>query len=414
VSDRTTLTGMSADTPSAAEQPPLRLGIAGLGLAAAFMIRAAAVHPHIRLCAGMDPLPRPREAFAQQFDAKVHADFAELCRDASVEAIYIASPHRFHAAQAIQAMEHGKHVLVEKPLALTIAECDAVAAAADRTGMQLIVGHTHAFDPNVREMRRIIRSGELGRLGMILSFNYNDFLLRPHRDDEFDPERGGGIAFNQLAHQIEILRLLGGNVRAVRASVGALDSARPAAGHCTAFLDFECGAAASVTFSAYDFFDSDEWHHWIGEGGAGKEPGRHGRTRRAFMARTNDLSAHEDLGYGGRVLADEQPHLPHFGLLIVTCERGDMRLSPAGILIHGVDGTREVAAPRSAGRPGQGDALDALWLAVREGRPSIHDARWGRDTVATIIAALRSSQTRREVAVETGTSPAATALGQRE
>ena len=313
----------------------------------------------------MDPLPRPREAFARQFGANVHADFHELCRDASIEAIYIASPHRFHAQQAIEAMEHGKHVLVEKPLALTLEECDAVVAAAERTGMQLIVGHTHAFDPNVREMRRILQSGELGRLGMILCFNYNDFLLRPHRADEFDPERGGGIAFNQLAHQIEIVRLLGGRVRAVRASVGALDSARPAAGHCTAFLDFESGAAASVTFSAYDFFDSDEWHHWIAEGGTSKQPNRHGSTRGAFLARTSDLAAHEDLGYGARILPTEQPYLPHFGLIVATCERGDMRLSPRGILIHGLDGTREVAVPRGTGRPGQGDALDALWHAVQ-------------------------------------------------
>jgi phthalate 4,5-cis-dihydrodiol dehydrogenase len=388
---------MSNDAADRAAQPALRIGIAGLGLAGAFMIRAAAVHPHIRLCAGMDPLQRPRDAFAQRFGANVYADFRELCRDPSVEAIYIASPHRFHALQAIEAMEHGKHVLVEKPLALTLEECDAVAAVAERTGMQLIVGHTHAFDPNVREMRRILESGELGRLGMILSFNYNDFLLRPHRADEFDAESGGGIAFNQLTHQIEIVRLLGGRIRAVRASVGALDPARQAAGHCTAFLDFDSGAAASVTFSAYDFFDSDEWHHWIAEGGASKPPDHHGSTRAAFLARTDELGAHRDLGYGARTLPVEQPHLPHFGLLVVTCERGDMRLSPSGIIIHGLTGTREVAVPRGIGRPGQGDALDALWQAIREGQRSIHDARWGRDTVATILAVLRSSKTRQEV-----------------
>ena len=288
----------------------------------------------------------------------------------SIEAIYIASPHRFHAVQAIEAMEHGKHVLVEKPLALTLEECDAVVAAAERTGAQLIVGHTHAFDPNVREMRRIIQSGELGRLGMILAFNYNDFLLRPHRADEFDAEQGGGIAFNQLAHQIEIVRLLGGPVRAVRANVGALDSARPAAGHCTAFLDFENGAAASVTFSAYDFFDSDEWHHWIAEGGAAKQAGRHGSTRKRIPGTDRRSAAHEDLGYGGRVLPIEQPYLPHFGLIVATCERGDMRLSPTGVLDPRRGRNREVAVPRGVGRPGQGDALDALWQAVGKGSPA--------------------------------------------
>jgi phthalate 4,5-cis-dihydrodiol dehydrogenase len=361
------------------------------------MIRAAATHPRIRLCAGMDPLPRPRAAFAKQFDAKVYADFDTLCRDPTVEAIYIASPHRFHASQAVAALEHGKHVLVEKPLALTLQQCDAVVAAADRTGLQLIVGHTHAFDPNVRTMHRIIDSGELGRLGMILAFNYNDFLFRPHRADEFDGKNGGGILFNQIAHQIEVVRLLGGLIRSVRANVGAPDAGRSAPGHCTAFLEFESGAAASITFSALDFFDSDEFHHWIAEGGAAKPANRHGMTRQAFAERKNDREVHEALGFGGRVLPLEQPYLPHFGLIVATCERGDLRLSPNGIFIHGIDGTRDVSAPRGVGRPGQGDALDALWNAVRDGERCIHDARWGRTTVAVILAMLESSVKRREI-----------------
>ena len=178
-------------------------------------------------------------------------------------------------------------------------------------------------------MHRIIQSGELGRLGMILTFNYNDFLLRPHRVDEFDSEKGGGIAFNQLAHQIEIVRLLGRPLCAASARAWARwIGHRRAAGHCTAFLEFENDAAASIAFSAYDFFDSDELHHWIAEGGASKEPHRHGKTREAFLARTSDVEAHQDLGFGGRVLPTEQPYLPHFGLIVATCERGDLRLSP--------------------------------------------------------------------------------------
>src|SRR4029077_3274255 len=223
------------------------------------------------------------------------------CKDASIEAIYIASPHRFHAAQAIEAMERGKHVLVEKPLALTLEECDAVIATVDRTGKHLIVGHTHAFDPNIRAMNRIITSGELGRLGMILTFNYNDFLLRPHRADEFDSEKGGGIVYNQVTHQIEIVRLLGGQVRSVRANLGSLDSARPAPGHCAALLDLENGATASITFSSYDYFDSDEFQHWIAEAGQKKPPDRHGALRREFLTRTTDLDAHQFLGFSGRV-----------------------------------------------------------------------------------------------------------------
>jgi phthalate 4,5-cis-dihydrodiol dehydrogenase len=203
-----------------------------------------------------------------------------------------------------------------------------------------------------------------------------------------------------------MVRLLGGPVRSVRASMGALDGNRRAAGHCAAFLDFEHDAAASIVFSAYDFFDSDELHHWIAEGGAKKEPDRHGKTREAFLARAGDVEAHQALGFGARVLPTEQPYLPHFGLIVATCERGDLRFSPSGVLVHGIHGTREVAVSRGPGRPGQGDALDALWGAVREGHRCLHDARWGRATVEIILAILQSSKSHREVRLSpTGPAP---------
>ena len=63
--------------------------------------------------------------------------------------------------------QHGKHIILEKPMALTLAECDVIIAAVERHKVHLIVGHTHAFDPAVRVMRDIIAGGELGKLGMI-------------------------------------------------------------------------------------------------------------------------------------------------------------------------------------------------------------------------------------------------------
>ena len=379
--------------------PPLRLGIAGLGLAGAFMIRAAAHHPRFTLCAGADPLPRPREAFARDFGAKVYADFRALCEDPAVDAIYIASPHQFHARQAVEALQHGKHVIVEKPLALTLADCDAVISAHERSGLHLIVGHTHGFDPNVRAVRRIVQSGELGRLAMINTFNYTDFLYRPRRPEELDTALGGGITFNQISHQIEIVRLIGGGmVRSVRANVGVLDPSRPTEGNSLVFLEFANGAAASLIYSAYDFFDSDEFHGWVNEGGSPKPPSRPGATRAQLLSgAVPEAERQKDLGYGGRFLPTEQPHLPHFGILIVTCERGDLRLTPDAITLYGVDGMREIPVARGAGRPGQGDVLDALWAAVREGRRDFHDARWGKATLEVALAILQSSRERREI-----------------
>lgn len=377
---------------------PIRLGLAGLGLAGAMMIRAAVVHPNFKLAAGADPLPRPREAFARDFGARAYADFRELCADPEVDAIYIASPHEYHAEQAVAALDAGKHVLLEKPMALTLADCDIIIAAAERAKPRLIVGHTHAYDPSYRAMAQLVRSGELGRLGMILAFNYTDFLYRPRRPEELDTARGGGITFNQVSHQIEVARLVGGGlVRSVRANTGILDPARPTEGNCTAFLEFENGAAATLVYSSYDFFDSNELHGWVAEGGNEVAPAHGAARARLLSGEIPEADRQKDLGYGGRKLPPEQPHLPHFGTIIATCEKGDIRLSADGLLVYGLDGKREVPVARGPGRPGHGDALDALWSAVREGGRSPHTARWGKATLEVALAILQSARERREI-----------------
>jgi phthalate 4,5-cis-dihydrodiol dehydrogenase len=392
-----------------ADTRPLKLGIAGLGLAGAMMIRAAVVHPRIRLCAGADPLPRPRSTFEQEFGARTYADFKGLCEDPEVEAIYIATPHQFHVEQAVMALARGKHVLLEKPLALALADCDRVIEAEAGSDAHLIVGHTHAFDPNIRAMRTMIEGGEIGRLGMILTFNYTDFLYRPRRPEELDTSKGGGIIFNQVTHQIEIVRLLaGGLVRSVRANTGGLDPERPTEGHCNALLEFEGGAGATIVYSGYDYFDSDELHGWVAEGGTSK-PANHGGRRRELQGRKfAESERHRNMGFGGRTLPMEQPYLPHFGLIIVTGAYGELRLSANGIVKYDIAGPHDVPVQRGAGRPGHGDALDALWDAVRCGRRSPHSARWGKATLEVALALLQSARERREIVLSHQVSSHAT------
>lgn len=69
--------------------------------------------------------------------------------------------------------------------------------------MKLIIGHTHSYDPAIWTMREIIASGELGKLGMINTWNYTNFLHRPRRPEELDTSLGGDILFNRVPHQVE-------------------------------------------------------------------------------------------------------------------------------------------------------------------------------------------------------------------
>jgi len=392
---------MTADALSRRDGEPIGLGIAGLGMAGAVMVRAVARHPDFRLAAAADPQAGPRVAFAWDFKANIHSDIRALCDDPTVDAIYIATPHQFHAEHASLAAAAGKHIILEKPMALTLADCDAIMAAVEKAGVRLVIGHTHAFDPAIRTMRAMIASGELGRLGMIASWNYTSYLYRPRRPEELDTARGGGILFNQVPHQIDVARLLGGGlVKSVRAQAGGLDPGRPTEGHAVAFLAFQDGAVASLVYGGYDFFDSDELHGWISERGSAKQPA-HGAARRALAARTRDETELRTAIFAyGAADGGEPTHQPHFGLTIATCARGELRASADGVVVYGEDGRREIAIPQGPRFCGRGNVLDDLAAAIRTGQKPVHDGRWGKATLEVALAIQTSAREGREVVLK--------------
>ena len=172
-----------------------------------------------------------------------------------------------------------------------------------------------------------------------------------------------------------------------------------------AFLDFENGASASIVYSGYDHFDSDELHGWIAEGGFEKTP-RHGATRRALATiqgtAEEQRARSERYGYGGAVRRsreEQKLHQPHFGLLVVTCEKADLRPSADGVYVYDNDGVRELAIEVNNGRPGRGDVLDELYAAVVNGSQPAHNGAFARGTVAVVRAILESARSRREVSL---------------
>jgi phthalate 4,5-cis-dihydrodiol dehydrogenase len=381
---------------------PIRLGIAGLGRAFTLMLPTLRAHPGVRLVAAADPRREARERFAADFQAKAYETVEELCGDASVDAVYVATPHQHHAAHAILAARRGKHVLVEKPMALSIEEADAMIVAAREGSVRLVVGHSHSFDAPIRRARAIVESGELGAVRMITAVNFTDFLYRPRRPEELDTAAGGGVLFSQAAHQVDVVRLLaGGLARSVRTMAGAWDPRRPTEGAYAALLAFEGGAFACLAYSGYGHFDSDEFCGWIGETGARKDPQRYGAARRA-LAKAPDARAEADAkaarNYGGAdpvTAGEEPPWHEHFGLVVVSCERGDIRPAPSQVIVYG-DATRRVEALEKPVVP-RAEVLDELCAAVNEGRVPLHDGEWGLATLEVCIAMLRSARESREV-----------------
>jgi phthalate 4,5-cis-dihydrodiol dehydrogenase len=119
-------------------------------------------------------------------------------------------------------------------------------------------------------------------------------------------------------------------VKSVRAGAGVWDPARPTEGAYSAFLTFEDGAFASMTYSGYAHFDSDELCGWTGESGQRKHPDAYGATRGSLAG--DELQQKNARNYGGPQYAPPAADLlhQHFGFLVASCERGDLRPLPEG------------------------------------------------------------------------------------
>jgi phthalate 4,5-cis-dihydrodiol dehydrogenase len=375
----------------------LRLGVAGLGRAFTVMLPTFVGDSRVALVAAADVRAEARARFTAEFSAPAYASVEELCVDPAIEAVYVATPHQLHAQQAILAAAHGKHLLIEKPMALTLDECTAVIGAARRAGVHVVVGHSHSFDAPVARLRAMVASGAFGAVRMINAIDYTDYLYRPRRPEELDTAQGGGAVFNQAAHQVDIVRLIGGGkVTSVRAATGSWDAARPTEGAYVALLTFAGDAFASLTYSGYGHFDSDEFEGWIGEMGQQKTPyAREPRPR--FAGAQEEASFKSARNYGGpdyRAAAPPQAH-QHFGTLLVSCERADLRALPNGVMIY-QNGTARLeplpppAVPRA-------EVIDELYRAVVHGEAPLHDGAWAMATLEAVLAILRSARDGRDV-----------------
>ena len=378
----------------------LRIGVLGLSRGFVLMRPTLLADPRCRLVAAADPRAEARAAFQAEFDTPAYTSAEELCADPAVEVVYIASPHHRHVEQAILAAREGKHVLVEKPMALSLADCRAMTAAAQASGVRLIVGPSHSYDPPIARTAELIASGEHGKLQMITALNFTDFLYRPRRPEELDSARGGGVVFSQAAHQVDVVRrLAGAPVRSVRAQTGAWDPARPTEGAYQAFLTFKGGATATLSYSGYGRYDSDALMDWVSEIGARKDRADYGAARRRLAgANEDELKRLRAYGSGPQPSNSPVPFHEHFGFVVASCERADLRPTATGVEVYAEDARRTIELPRS-GAP-RAEVIDELWSAVVEGAPPVHDGAWGLANLAVCLALLKSSAEVREVMLD--------------
>ncbi|WP_435022535.1 Gfo/Idh/MocA family protein (plasmid) [Tundrisphaera sp. TA3] len=199
----------------------LRTAVIGCGKVGRIHAAALAGLPESEFVAACDGLPDRAGAFAEEFGVAAFADVAEMIEKAKPEAVCVCTPHPLHADPAVLALRAGVHVLVEKPMAATLADCDRMLAAARASGANLgVVSQRRWFEPVVR-VQEAIRAGKVGRpaLGVVGMFNWRDadyYASDPWRG-RWDTE-GGGVLVNQAPHQLDLLAWFMGEIEEISGS----------------------------------------------------------------------------------------------------------------------------------------------------------------------------------------------------
>lgn len=379
-------------SPSQSEQP-LRIGVAGLGAVSRQVLEGFARAQGVVLGAAADLRPEARKKFEQRYGRPVYDNIETLCLAPEIDAVWIATPNELHAAHSVLAAKCGKHVLCEKPIAVSLAECDDMIAAADRADVQLLAAHSKIFDTPVQAMRRLITEGRIGRVVQLNSLLFNDWLQRPRIAAEVDTTRGGGVVFRQAPHTVDILRYLGGGmVKSVRAVTGRWDRNFATEGNFAALLMFDLGAVATIGFNGYGFFDVTELTWDIGVYGDQKDRNATSQRRR----RTGAMTAEEKSANPAfpETTRRDTKRMPFFGLTIVSGERGVIRQSPDGLYLYTETGSEEVAV---APNPERAAELIELRDALHEKRSVFPDGAWGAATLEVCLAILESARSGREI-----------------
>ena len=149
----------------------IRWGLVGTGAIANKRVGPALVSAqNSKLVAVCDVLEEALQEFAGRFDVPhVFTSFDELLTSPEIDAVYLATPIFLHAPQALQALRAGKHVLVEKPMALTVAEGEEMVRVARETGKTLATAYYRRFFPKVQRAQELIADGTLGKVVMVVS-----------------------------------------------------------------------------------------------------------------------------------------------------------------------------------------------------------------------------------------------------
>lgn len=330
------------------------VGVIGLGMGEVHM-QACRRYPNVEVRAVCDTDAARLESVASAHGVGfATTDYQELASRADVDLVIVASPDFYHAVHAVAAMERGKHVLCEKPLALTMADCETIIEAADRTGATCMVGQVCRFAPGFVRAKELVDAGAVGKLFLVESEYAHNYAGVPGAGNwRRDPDRPRHPVIGGGCHAVDLVRWVAGDVSEVAAYSNHFALTDWPTDDCTvAALRFESGAVGRLMVS-------------IG-------------CKRDYTMRSTFY------GTKGTIIADNTSdaitvytELPE--LAVDDVPQGHSYTSPLRVAV----GQQEKAVAEEVGH----------FLEVVEGRrPLEMDAREGARTVATCLAIVASAE----------------------
>lgn len=227
-------------------------GLLGAGLIAPFHARALQASAVTELIAVADLDPQRLQRMTATFGCKGYSSLDEMLADPEIDVISVITPNHLHHDAVVQAAAAGRHVLIEKPPAMSLAEVDSMAAACKKAGIKACVTVQCRTRKAVQAMRAAIETGRFGRI------YHADAYMKWFRSTEYyhsdawrtSRRSGAGVTINQAFHYVDLLQYLVGPARAVQARMNNL--AHPQINledTLLAFVDYECGAQGVVQAS---------------------------------------------------------------------------------------------------------------------------------------------------------------------
>ncbi|HBN85686.1 MAG TPA: oxidoreductase [Clostridiales bacterium] len=196
----------------------IRFGIAGCGMIADWHAQSILHVEGAELVGASSRNPKSRDAFCLKYGIKPFESYEAMLKDPSVDAICICTPSGLHASMAVQAAQAGKHIVVEKPMAITTAECDQMIEACEKYNVLLSVIFQSRYSKPFRQLKNAVDKGWLGRM------TYGDVYMKFIRDPAYYTGStwkgtwnmdGGGALMNQGIHGVDLLLYLMGDVKSV-------------------------------------------------------------------------------------------------------------------------------------------------------------------------------------------------------